>query len=109
MEMKKEKTDMQYPAMHRIRQTFQADSIQDIEGAVRQQMSSRKLSISPGARVAVAVGSRGIHDIQPIVKTVVTCLKEMDLNPFIIPGMGSHGGATADGQREVLAPPPVGD
>ena len=93
---------MQYPAMHTIQQTFQADSIQDIEGAVRQQMSTRTLPISPGARVAVAVGSRGIHDIQPIVKTVVACLKEMDLNPFIIPGMGSHGGATAEGQIGVL-------
>ena len=71
---------MQYPAMHRIRQTFQADSIQDIEGAVRQQMSTRTFSISAGARIAVAVGSRGIHDIQPIVKTVVACLKDMDLD-----------------------------
>jgi hypothetical protein len=100
--MKKEKADMQYPAMHSIQQTFKADSIQDIEGAVRQQMTARTLSISQGARIAVAVGSRGIHDIQPIVKTVVACLKEMGTDPFIIPGMGSHGGATAEGQIGVL-------
>ena len=93
---------MQYPAMHLIQQTFQADSIQDIEEAVREQMSTRTFPVSAGANIAVAVGSRGIHDIQPIVKTVVACLKEMDLNPFIIPGMGSHGGATAEGQIGVL-------
>jgi hypothetical protein len=93
---------MQYPPMHRITQTFPADSIQDIEGAVRQQMSTQKIPASPGARIAVAVGSRGIHDIQPIVKTVIACLKEMGLDPFIIPGMGSHGGATAEGQIGVL-------
>lgn len=93
---------MQYPTMHCIQQTFQADSLQDVEGAVRQQVSPRTFSLPPGARVAVVVGSRGIHDIQPIAKTVVDCLKEKGLDPFIMPGMGSHGGATAEGQIGVL-------
>ena len=65
-------------------------------------MTARTFPLSGGARIAVAVGSRGIHDIQRIVKTVISCLKEMSFQPFVIPAMGSHGGATADGQIGIL-------
>ena len=55
-----------------------------------------------GKRIAVAVGSRGICNLPEIVRTVVDYLKDMGASPFIVPSMGSHGGATAEGQKCVL-------
>lgn len=52
--------------------------------------------------MAVAVGSRGIQGIKGMVETLISCLKEMGLKPFIVPAMGSHGGATSEGQMQVL-------
>ncbi|MEV5960125.1 DUF2088 domain-containing protein [Kribbella sp. NPDC051952] len=59
--------------------------------------------IQPGARIAVTAGSRGIHDLVPVVKAAVDWLTTIGAQPFVVPAMGSHGGATADGQREMLA------
>ncbi|WP_238162874.1 DUF2088 domain-containing protein [Kribbella capetownensis] len=59
--------------------------------------------IAPDARIAVTAGSRGIHDLVPVVKAAVDWLKSVGAAPFVIPAMGSHGGATADGQKEMLA------
>ncbi len=59
--------------------------------------------LKPGATVAVGVGSRGLDNLVFVVKTVVAELKAQGLKPFIVPAMGSHGGATAEGQRQVLA------
>jgi len=59
--------------------------------------------ILPGHRVAIAVGSRGISDIETVVRAVVGCVRHRGGMPFIIPAMGSHGGATADGQADVLS------
>jgi hypothetical protein len=56
-----------------------------------------------GRRIAIAVGSRGIASLQEIVRAVCGWLKAQDAQPFIIPAMGSHGGGTAEGQRQVLA------
>ncbi len=94
---------MQYPLMHRIAQTFQADSIADIDGEVRNRLAPIAIPAAAGAPVAVAVGSRGIHHIRRIVAAVVNCLKDRGYEPFIMPAMGSHGGATAEGQRRLLA------
>ncbi|GAA2817609.1 lactate racemase domain-containing protein [Kribbella solani] len=58
--------------------------------------------IHPGARIAVTAGSRGIHDLVPVVKAAVDWLRDAGAEPFVTPAMGSHGGATADGQREML-------
>jgi len=55
-----------------------------------------------GRRVAVAVGSRGIDRIGEIARTVVAWLKARGADPFVVPAMGSHGGATPDGQRAML-------
>lgn len=60
-------------------------------------------TLRPGARIAVAVGSRGIANLAVIVRAAVRELLSRGARPFIIPAMGSHGGATAEGQREVLA------
>jgi hypothetical protein len=56
-----------------------------------------------GSRVAVGVGSRGIANLQAIVRETIAGLRALHLHPFVFPAMGSHGGATAEGQLEVLA------
>ena len=67
-----------------------------------QQLRSN-LDLKPGAKIAVAVGSRGIAKLDEIVKNVVDKLKENGCRPFIVPAMDSHGGATSEGQTSVLA------
>src|SRR4029077_3491156 len=59
--------------------------------------------IRPGGTIAVGIGSRGIHGIAVVAKTIVDTLKELEYQPFIVAAMGSHGGATAEGQSELLA------
>ena len=86
----------------KIRQQFARESLADIEQTVHQQIAA-KLNIAPGASIAITVGSRGINNIARIAKATVEAVKAKRGNPFIIPAMGSHGGATAEGQREILA------
>lgn len=86
----------------KIRQQFARESIADIEATVHQQVTS-KLNIAAGASIAITVGSRGINNIARIAKATVEAVRAKGGNPFIIPAMGSHGGATAEGQREILA------
>lgn len=92
------------PKMIKVRQKFETQEIDDIEAAIRKEIHNDRIIkiIKPGQKVAIAVGSRGISNLAKIVKTVVDCLKELGAKPFIVPAMGSHGGATAEGQREVL-------
>jgi len=59
--------------------------------------------VKPGGTIAVGIGSRGIHGIAQVAKAIVDTLKGMEYQPFIVAAMGSHGGATAEGQRELLA------
>jgi hypothetical protein len=87
----------------KIRQQFDRPAIADPERAIAPQLNSDKLNFAPGANIAIAAGSRGIANIARITKAVVDAVKAKDGVPFIIPAMGSHGGATAEGQREVLA------
>jgi hypothetical protein len=61
-----------------------------------------KAKIKPGMKIAVAVGSRGICNILDIVRDTISEIKKLGAKPFIVPAMGSHGGATAQGQCEVL-------
>ncbi|GAK53651.1 hypothetical protein U14_04918 [Candidatus Moduliflexus flocculans] len=88
----------------KIRQTFNRPKIDDkqIEEVVRQQMSASGVNIANGAHIALAVGSRGIANLKRIVKAAAEWVKEQGGEPFIVPAMGSHGGATAEGQRAVL-------
>lgn len=88
----------------RIRQPDPAP-LADVPAAVRAALDtqSEQFDLPPGASVAVAVGSRGIAGIDIVARTAVDWLKARGLAPFIVPGMGSHGGGTAEGQAEVLA------
>jgi len=91
--------------MFLVRQQFDRPRIEDVAAEVVEQMARPDVDVTlEGARtVAVAVGSRGIAGIDVIARTVVTRLCDMGIEPFVVPAMGSHGGATADGQRAVLA------
>lgn len=59
--------------------------------------------IQPGMEIAITVGSRGIRNVAVITKAIVDFVKAKGARPFIVPTMGSHGGAAAAGQLEVLA------
>jgi len=97
--------DVPLPRMVKVRQTFPATRLDDVPGALRRELVKEEIvrQVKPGMRVAVAVGSRGVADIPTLVRVTVEELKRLGAEPFIIPAMGSHGGATAEGPREVLA------
>lgn len=92
------------PKMYRVKQHFDNTCLKDVEGAVRGEFTRREVreKIRPGSRVAVAVGSRGIHHLPLIVKTAVEEIQALGGEPFIVSAMGSHGRGTPEGQREVL-------
>ncbi len=96
---------MHFPPLYRTQQRFDVSSIDDVAQTVRDEFASftPPTRVRSGQSVAVGVGSRGTHDLMILVKTVVECLRAMQLKPYIIPAMGSHGGATAEGQAQVLA------
>jgi hypothetical protein len=95
---------MNFPKMIKIRQRFTGPVVADIDGTVSKQLDSAglKQNVKPGMQVAITAGSRGIANIQLIIRAVVRELRQMGAEPFIVPTMGSHGGATAKGQVEVL-------
>ena len=90
--------------MYRVHQKFDDTAMDDVAGAIRKEFSliTFERNVMPGQRVAVSVGSRGIHSLPVIVNTVVSCLREFGLDPFVIPAMGSHGGAEGEGQSVLL-------
>ncbi len=99
--------DIALPPLFTVRQKADAPVLGDVAGAARE--ATRALVAGderlrrPGARVAVGVGSRGISNYLLTVQTVVDELKRVGCAPFLVPAMGSHGGATAPGQVAVLA------
>ena len=96
---------MDFPKVVKIRQTFPRPRVGGVEGTVRQELRRDEIAsaVRPGMSVAVTAGSRGIARIDEILRSVIEGLKEMGAEPFIVPAMGSHGGATAEGQVEILA------
>ena len=95
---------MTFPKFAKIKQKLQMEMIHDIPGKISEQFNQVNADekIQPGMNIAITVGSRGIANIPLIVKSVVAEVKKRGAFPFIIPAMGSHGGATAEGQVEVL-------
>ena len=93
------------PPFTLIRQVQKQPAIADLAREVRQQWTQSKLAsrLKPGQRVAVAVGSRGITNVALIVRTTLEILREWKTEPFVVAAMGSHGGGTAEGQRDLLA------
>ena len=96
---------MDLPRFFEISQRLDPRAVADVPAAVRAGFESRDFSsrIKPGQSVALAVASRGTHDLVDLVAASVECLKGLGLRPFIVPAMGSHGGGTGPGQANVLA------
>lgn len=94
---------MAVPELSKIRQQFRRPRVEDLEGAVRGAFERIVPRVSEGDSIAITAGSRGIDRIDRIVAALVEALERRGARPFIVPAMGSHGGATAEGQAEVLA------
>jgi hypothetical protein len=96
---------MSLPKMLRIRQHFERRVISDVARQTQEQLEKLDLQkqVQPGQSVAITVGSRGIANIAIIARAAVDHFHGLGARPFIVPAMGSHGGATAEGQRSVLA------
>ncbi len=94
-----------FPRMALARQTFDRPRVPDVVRAVDDEMARLfpPGSPRPGARIAITVGSRGIADLAAIVGAAVAVLARRGARPFIVPAMGSHGGATAEGQASLIA------
>ena len=99
--------DVPLPRMFHAAQKFPDRHIEreDIEQAIFSEIDRAGMGerILPGKRIAVTAGSRGIRNVDEITRSVVAYVKSRGATPFIVPAMGSHGGATAEGQRELLA------
>ncbi len=97
--------DASLPQLYRVRQLWNTQPVTNIPALVRQQLDDAgiRARLAPGMRVAVTAGSRGITDIVPILRASVDWLREAGAEPFVVPAMGSHGGATAPGQVKLLA------
>ncbi|MBE7719309.1 lactate racemase domain-containing protein [Lacrimispora indolis] len=95
------------PRMFHARQTFPrlVISPEEIPAVINRELGQERFSslIRPGMEIAVTAGSRGIRNVDIITKAIVDFVKANGAHPFIVPAMGSHGGATAEGQLEVLA------
>lgn len=93
------------PRMFLARQRFPRPVVRDAVAAVRQELGKifPQGAIRPGARIGVTAGSRGITSVAEITRAAVDFLKSRDAKPFIIPAMGSHGGARSEGQRSLIA------
>src|SRR5206468_752060 len=92
------------PAMAKVRQKLPSDHIIDVHNDVIQKLLASGLhdKVRPGNRIGVTAGSRGIGGLIELLSGIAEAVKSCGGEPFIIPAMGSHGGATAEGQAEIL-------
>ncbi len=97
--------DIPVPKMVKVKQKFDSTKIEDLERALYEKLQQKSIrsKVKPGMEIAIAVGSRGMDQLVDITAITVQFLKDLGAIPFIVPSMGSHGGATAEGQKEVLA------
>ena len=96
--------DVELPDMYLVRQHFPRDGIADVPGYLRQRLDREDLKarIKPGMRVVLTGSSRQVANMPVILRELAVFVKDLGAQPYIIPAMGSHGGATAQGQREIL-------
>src|SRR6266700_1771766 len=92
------------PKLARVQQQFPSGHIEDIRAEAREKLLAGGLAkrIFPGAQIAITAGSRGMGGFVELLAGLADAIKSAGGKPFIIPAMGSHGGATADGQAELL-------
>src|SRR5579862_8928636 len=96
---------MRFPQFFFARQNFPDHSIADVASEVRKQLNNSGLfpRVRTGSRIAIGAGSRGIRNLDVIVRETVCYWKSHGMRPFVFPAMGSHGAATAEGQAGILA------
>jgi hypothetical protein len=96
---------MELPQVFPVQQILKQPQVADLRSTIRRQILESRLRqrVKPGSKVAVGVGSRGIGNIATMAGAAVETLRAMDYQPYIVAAMGSHGGATPQGQRELLA------
>lgn len=96
--------DITFPRWILVKQHIETPRLEDVPGAIRAEMTRLGVAqkVRPGMRIAITAGSRGITGIPMILATIVGELKRLGAEPFLVPCMGSHGGATAEGQLDVL-------
>ena len=97
--------DIPIPKMLKVKQTFADERLSNVEETLQQELDQEHIrnTIKPGMEIAIAVGSRGVDKIVEVTAQTVKFLQDLGAKPFIVPSMGSHGGATAEGQQAVLA------
>ncbi len=97
--------DIRLPRMMKIRQIYDSNKIEDLAAWVKREMKSNLADNTwfSGKSICITAGSRGIPHLDLIIRSIIDQLKEWGAKPFIIPAMGSHGGATAEGQKEFIA------
>ena len=95
---------MALPKMTRIQQQFDAPVLTDIPATIHAELERINAAsiVRPGDTVAITAGSRGVANVATAVKATADYLKTIGAKPFVVPAMGSHGGATPEGQRSVL-------
>ena len=93
-----------FPAIFRVRQQFDNPRVDDVAATVESELAKLSLGdkIQPGQSVAITAGSRGIANINVIIRGIAEHLRSVGAEPFIVPAMGSHGGGTAEGQRKII-------
>jgi hypothetical protein len=94
-----------YPRMFRVRQSFPRQRVTDVAACVESELARLPLAdrVRPGQTVAMTAGSRGIANMPAILRAAAAHFRALGAEPFIVPAMGSHGGATAAGQQQLLA------
>ena len=88
---------------HRVRVRRDEPALDDVAGETDRTLAGCGVDLEPGSEVAITIGSRGISDLTTVVARIVAWARAQGAIPFLVPAMGSHGGATAEGQRDVLA------
>jgi len=95
--------DAPFPRMLNVRQQMVGDDLADVISATAEALEGIRGRVKPGMTVAVTAGSRGVHDMVEVIRFVGQWLSAAGARPFVVPAMGSHGGATVDGQLAMLA------
>ena len=99
--------DTYVPRMFRVKQNFPRPRIEkeEIPDVINGLLSQEKFAsrIKPGMRIAITAGSRGVANVALTTRCIADFVKSRGASPFVVPAMGSHGGATAEGQKALLA------
>ena len=94
--------DVRLSKVYKVKQKFEKEKIDDVRGDLIKKLNAKSWDIKKNQKIAITAGSRGISHYELLLKTIVDFVKSKGAIPFIVPAMGSHGGATAYGQEKML-------